>query len=257
VGIYATHVEPRWLRTDRATLDVAVVDGDPIRVGVIADLQTTRITDHERRAIDRLMAEEPDLILLAGDYLQSDGPEFRAELPEARDLLAELSAPGGVFLVQGDVDSPERMELLTEGLDVEWLDHEVVSTEVGGRRIHLGGIPPSFASAESRATIASLAEHSSEDLRILVSHRPDAVYEVPEGGADLVVAGHTHGGQVALPFIGPPITLSNVPRDVAAGGLHEVDGVPIYLSVGVGLERHNAPQVRFGVRPSIGVLTLT
>ena len=60
-----------------------------------------------------------------------------------------------------------------------------------------------------------------------------------------------------LPFIGPPITMSEVPRDVAAGGLHELDGVPLYLSNGVGMERATAPQVRFGDRPSVGVVTLT
>jgi uncharacterized protein len=93
-------------------------------------------------------------------------------------------------------------------------------------------------------------------VRILLTHRPDAAFHLPEGGVELVVSGHTHGGQVQLPWIGPPITMSNVPRDVAAGGLHTLDGQEIYVSGGVGLERATAPQVRLNARPSIGIVTL-
>ena len=255
IGFYGTHVEPRWIRTERVSLDVESVDGEPIRVGVLSDLQSADLTDYEWGAVRRLMREEPDVILISGDYFQSDGPTFDAALPELRELLAELQAPGGVFLVEGDVDSPERMAYLTEGQDLDWLDREVVATEVRGTTVTIGGIPVDYWSDESQATIDELA--ASDGLRILLAHRPDAVYEVPEGGADLVVTGHTHGGQVQVPFLGPPITMSGVPRDVAAGGLHTVDDLPIYLSNGVGMERHNAPQVRLFSRPSVGVVTLT
>jgi predicted MPP superfamily phosphohydrolase len=203
------------------------------------------------------MAEEPDLILVAGDYFQSDEALFLENLAELRDLLGLLDAPGGVFMVEGDVDSPERMSDITQGQDLRWLDHDVETTEVNGLTIDIGGIPPSYASPESQATIDELSGREGSDLRILLSHRPDAIYEVPEGGVDLVVAGHTHGGQVRLPFLGPPITMSGIPRHVAAGGLHTIDGIPIYLSNGVGLERADAPQVRLGDRPSVGVVTLT
>jgi hypothetical protein len=71
---------------------------------------------------------------------------------------------------------------------------------------------------------------------------------------DLVIAGHTHGGQISLPLFGPPVTLSEAPRHVAAGGLHELGGRPIYVSRGVGLERGEAPRVRLGARPEISLL---
>ena len=87
-------------------------------------------------------------------------------------------------------------------------------------------------------------------------HKPDAIELLHARPADLLVAGHTHGGQVSLPLIGPPLTLSSVPRHIAAGGLGELDGTPIYVSTGVGRERGNAPQLRFGVRPSIGIIDL-
>lgn len=259
VGLYATYLEPRWIRTERVALDVAPLEGaDELRVGVLSDLQTDSIGPYEYDAVGRLMAEEPDVILVPGDFFQSGGLAFEAALPELRALLSRLEAPGGVFITEGDVDSPERMAFMSDGMEnLQWLDEEVVTTEVRDMTVHIGGISVRFRDPPAQETIDELARIDDGGLRILLSHRPDAAFHVAEGGADLVVAGHTHGGQVAIPFIGPPITMSNVSRRIAAGGLHEIDGIPIYLSNGVGLERATAPQVRFNSRPSIGIVTLT
>jgi uncharacterized protein len=258
VGFYATHVEPFRLRTERVGVDVAAVDGqEPIRIGVLSDLQTDGIGGYEQDAVSRLLAEDPDLILVAGDYFQSDGHDFEAALPEIRSLMRRLEAPAGVFLVEGDVDSPWRMTEITRDSDLRWLDGEVATVEVHGVSVHIGGIPLAYWTPEAQRTMDELAAMDDGGVRILLAHRPDAAYRLRDGGADLVVAGHTHGGQVQVPFLGPPITMSDVPRDVAAGGLHTLDGHRIYVSTGVGLERWRAPQVRLNVRPSIGIVTLS
>ena len=97
----------------------------------------------------------------------------------------------------------------------------------------------------------------TRDVRILLSHRPDAVYLLePRSRVDLVVAGHTHGGQIQLPFHGPLTIASRVPPEVGAGGLHRVDGHPIYVSRGVGVERGQAPRARLGAPPEVAVVTL-
>jgi uncharacterized protein len=256
VGFYGTHVEPYRLRTERVAIDVPAVDGEPIRIGVLSDLQTDGIGGYEQDAISRMLAEEPDLILLAGDYFQSDGHDFEAALPEIRSLMRRLEAPYGVYLVEGDVDSPWRMSEITRGSDLRWLDGEVATVEVRGVTVHIGGIPLQYWTDRAQQTMDELAGMDDGGVRILLAHRPDAAFHLADDGADLVVAGHTHGGQVQLPWIGPPITMSNVPRDVAAGGLHTLDGHRIYLSTGVGLQRSTAPQVRLNARPSIGIVTL-
>lgn len=70
---------------------------------------------------------------------------------------------------------------------------------------------------------------------------------------DLVLAGHTHGGQVVVPFFGPPYTASRLPRRYA-GGLNDYRGIPLHVSRGVGMERGFAPQVRFLCPPEICVV---
>ena len=251
-GVWGTHIEPNWLRTDRATLAASVEA--PIRIGVLADLQTPNVGMHEQNAIETLVAEEPDLVLIPGDLFQASSATIDLEAPAfiklLRTLVAEIPV---VAIVSGDSDQPDVLRPIAESAGVLYIDNQITSIEVAGQPIRLAGITV-FAARSRLDTLAALGERSDE-YTILLSHRPDAVYELPQGAdVDLIIAGHTHGGQVALPFFGPPVTFSDVPRDIAAGGLGIIDTYPIYVSAGVGLERNQAPQVRFGVRPEIGIL---
>jgi hypothetical protein len=126
------------------------------------------------------------------------------------------------------------------------------------RRIVIAGTQLHHRSETAMETVDTLASTPEDGtIRILVAHRPDVVLDLPESSrVDLTVAGHTHGGQVVLPGIGPLITMSEIPREVARGGLHELAGNSLYVSTGVGVERGQAPLVRFLSRPSVGVIDL-
>jgi uncharacterized protein len=93
-------------------------------------------------------------------------------------------------------------------------------------------------------------------IRIALAHRPDTVRRLAaDTRVDLTVAGHTHGGQVQLPVVGPLTIASGVPRQVGAGGLHKLDGRWIYVSRGVGVERAQAPRLRLGAVPEVSLIT--
>ena len=81
--------------------------------------------------------------------------------------------------------------------------------------------------------------------------------EIAQDPNNLLKLTLSNGGQVVVPAYGPPITLSRVPRDVAAGGLHDLGGRRIYVSRGIGMERIQAPRLRLFCPPEISVLTLT
>jgi predicted MPP superfamily phosphohydrolase len=162
-----------------------------------------------------------------------------------------------VYVVKGNTDWVDGLQKITEGTNVEVLDNRIVELEYGTTTIQLGGITllggDEFGAGR---TARQLMSPVGPDLRIALAHNPDEIERFEESPVDLLVVGHTHGGQVSIPFFGPPVTLTGVPRSVAAGGLHELDGTPIYVSTGVGRERGNAPQIRFGVRPSIGIIDI-
>lgn len=254
LGAYASFVEPSRLTTERAAIAVAGArDGDAeVRVGVIADLQFEHVGDHEREAVARLMRERPHVILLPGDFHQ--GRDLERELPAIRELLSRLRAPAGVFAVQGDVESVPQLIRMLDGTGVVPLVDETRRVRVRDRTLRILGVRRAYDGASARAFEREAGER---DIRILLAHRPDVVLELsPRTRVDLVVAGHTHGGQVQLPLLGPPVTLSEVPRDVAAGGLHSLDGRRIYVSRGVGVERGQAPKLRLGAVPEVSVLML-
>jgi len=257
IGLWATHIAPFRLQLDehRVPATAANEGQGTVRIAVMADLQTAGVGDHERRAVQALLDADPDVILLPGDLFQADPDVLATEGPAVRDLLARLDAPGGVYLVEGDVDSTVRLDAVVPP-NITRLDDQVVELRIRDRRVRIGGTRLDVTTATADQVRGDLASDGGA-LTVLVSHRPDTVLHLPaDSGVDLVVAGHTHGGQIALPWFGPPVTLSMVPRAVGAGGLHQVAGNPVYVSTGVGMERGQAPQIRLGVAPSIGILDL-
>lgn len=258
IGIYATHIEPFWLRVDAVELMVDGISKD-IRIGVVADLQTTSIGDYENEAIDRLIALEPDIVVFPGDLHQIKSGQFEVRAPEFTQLVERLvDAVPIVYLVNGHSDTVTDLWQITRGTGARVLDNEIETLELNGNLFHLAGVSLAGRDYEPAAWKAADRIESDElpGVRILLAHEPDAIRLLKEEAVDLLISGHTHGGQVSIPFFGPPITASRVPRDVAAGGLHELHGIPVYVSTGVGRERGNAPQLRFGVRPSIGIIDL-
>ncbi len=261
IGLYATWIEPFRLRLERATVAIATnrEGKDGVTIAVLTDLQTDRVSDYERHAVERLMALKPDIILMPGDVFQGMPEQFDQNREALRDLLSRLSAPGGVFLVIGDTDRGGKyLRQVLPSTSIRLLVDEVVRVTVRDRLVTIGGVRLDYTTGWARRTVEELETSAGDDdIRILLGHRPDVALGLrTDSRIDLVVAGHTHGGQIVIPGFGPPMTLTHVPRAVAAGGLHAIRGNPIYVSRGVGCERGQAPRIRFLCPPEISLLEL-
>ncbi len=260
IGVYATYIERFRLQLEVVGVPVpAERDGcDPIKIGVLSDVQTDHVGEYEHEAVDRLMALEPDVILMPGDLFEGPDWMLERELPALRSLLARLHAPAGVYFVQGNCETRIEAATLLEGTGVQLLNNERRMVQVGDRWLTVGGVELHYTAASRELVQDMERDPDSGDIRILLAHYPGKVTQLSkESRIDLVVAGHTHGGQVQLPFFGPPITETWLPRHVAAGGLHELDGRRVYISRGVGCERGQAPRIRFLCPPEITLLTIT
>ena len=248
VGMDAFLVEPPRVETTFHEIRSAEVE-EWIRIVVLADLQVETVTDRERAIVAAAMAEEPDLVLLAGDYLQlSDAreAEYLLESESWKALIGALDAPLGVYAVRGNAEVRSSWASDLFGGSGVTSFRETASVDLGP--LVLTGL--SFWDGFDR-------DHTVDDagkFHVVLAHAPD--FSLSEKvHADLLVAGHTHGGQVRLPFVGPLVTFSAVPRAQAAGGSFPLaDGRQLVVSRGLGMERGTAPPLRFLCPPELVVI---
>jgi predicted MPP superfamily phosphohydrolase len=232
----------------------------PIRIVHISDIQSASISSWEEDVL-RLVAElEPDILVHTGDLVQPlHEKQYAIEYRKLAPLIDAIPAPLGRFNVPGDTDWPIRGLLQKKGAPFATLVNESHEIELGnGRRLRLLGIDVRTArkSAESRELIETFVNESPDAFNLVFAHPPDFVLEAQDYEVDLSLAGHTHGGQVRIPWFGPPVIGSRVPRHLGRG-FHEFGRTRINTSAGVGAE-HAAglPSIRFNCPPEITIIEL-
>jgi hypothetical protein len=247
VAVDAFWIEPTWLEVTRVRLTSRKLSRT-VRIVVLTDFQAERFGPYEREVLDRVAEEHPDLILLAGDYLQAEDAAEGALRREVNAYLRRvgLSADLGAFAVAGNVDAPQWPEMF-EGLPVRAIDR-TSSFSLGPVRLTCLGLNDSF-----RADLR-VANPRPEQCHIVFGHAPD--FALGTIDADLLVAGHTHGGQVRLPLLGPVIPNTSLPRRWACGVSSLPSGAWLAVPRGTGMERGGAPRLRFLCRPELMVIEL-
>ena len=260
VSLYALWIEPFRLTVSRETLQSDRLDASapPVRVLHLSDLHIERITARERRL--QVLIEElaPDIIVFSGDFVNLSYPDDPETLAAIREVISQWQAPGGVFAVSGSplVESQEMVGRFVRGTGIRWLRDEAVEVEVRGQRLTLIGITcahdPEDDAARMRRVVQSVPE---ECFKLLIFHHPDIAPQASEAGVDLYLCGHTHGGQLRLPFYGALITSSTLGKRFEMGR-YQVGKMTLYVSRGIGMEGASAPRARFLCPPEIILWTL-
>lgn len=254
---YALYYEPFNLQTTHLAYAGFTVQADrPLRIVHLSDLHVERITPRERRMIETVDSLQPDLILLTGDYLNLDYLSDERALQEARTVLGQLHAPYGVFAVNGSVDSPPRMARLYAGLDITVLDDEIEHLDLPVGELYLVGISNIYRPRDAEMLRGLMAQLPAEASTVLLYHTPDLIETAAATGVDLYLAGHTHGGQVRLPFYGAVVTFSEYGKQYEAGE-YRLGETILYVSRGLGLEGFGLPRVRFLCPPEIALIELS
>lgn len=239
-GLYARLIEPTWLEVTHAEVATArLPPGARIRVVHITDVHSDPDVRLEPRLPELIAAERPDVIVYTGDSLNAiEGrPHFRA-------LMTALAAIAPTYAVRGNWDT------------ALWRRRSVRRHRRGRARRTGGPRAGRWRPARSADRLEHvLAGVPRAAASILLHHYPDEIDRVAELGVDLYVAGHTHGGQVALPLYGAPVTLARTGKRFEAG-LYRVKRTARYVGRGIGMEGGSAPRVRFFARPEVAVIDL-
>jgi predicted MPP superfamily phosphohydrolase len=254
---WAVVVEPGRLVVRETQVRSARWPRPPLRIAVLTDLHVGSF----RNGLDRLdgivartNAQSPDLVVILGDLVIHDVVLGRFVPPEATAArLARLRAPLGVMAVLGNHDwwyDGVRVRAVLEKAGIRVLENDAVPIGDGSRRFWVAGVGDLWTRPADIPK--ALAGVPPEDPVILLTHNPDVFPSVPEHVV-LTLAGHTHGGQVALPIVGRPIVPSRYGQRYAYGLVVE-NGRALFVSPGIGT---SILPVRFRVPPEISMVTLS
>jgi uncharacterized protein len=238
--------ERHALRVVRADLPVRGLapEHEGLRIGLVTDLHHSQFTSQAdiARAVDLLMAQRPDLVVLGGDYVSMQNRRYMEPCAEA---LAPLAAHNGVFAVLGNHDDDRDMPaaLVRRGFAV--LRDRRTSITVNRARLVLAGIR---FWTRNKAEIDRITRGAA-DTTLLLAHDPRRFIDAAELGIPAVLSGHTHGGQIVLPLLGTP-ALRAYP---VIAGLGRRARTSIFVSRGVGTVY---VPVRINCPPDVAVLTL-
>ncbi len=230
----------------------------PVRglAGKLAGLRIAHVSDFHFRGWDRvfdcaqqlLLASEYDILVATGDFATRPISR-RVTARFIRRFFEPLAARSRCFGVLGNHDHPALAT--NDATPLRFLCNESALVEHAGESILVAGVDQSRRRRGSLA--AALDGVTDRGLRILLAHYPSTVHRLPPGCVDLQLSGHTHGGQICLPWLGCLWTNDRISRRLARG-IHEVSGVILHTSTGIGAM--TPLPIRFNCPPEVTILTV-
>jgi predicted MPP superfamily phosphohydrolase len=251
-------IEPNRLiiHSETIQIDNWPKDLSGLRIAVISDIHTGGPFMNDQKLkdiVDKTNALNPDLIVLLGDYMSGNSWHGHRVEPEVTAAaLKSLKAPLGVYAVLGNHDwwySGEKVRHAFEQNGIHVLEDEVAEVKWHDKSFWLVGLADLWTRPQHISeTVATIPPGST---MIALTHNPDIFPRLPQS-VPLLLAGHTHGGQVNIPLIGTPVVPSDYGSKYTAGHVIE-NGQHLFVTTGIGT---SIMPVRFRVPPEIVLLTL-
>ncbi|MCW5966597.1 MAG: phosphodiesterase YaeI [Bryobacterales bacterium] len=260
---YGLFVEPRWPETVRLQIPTRWLKGNArLRILQLSDLHASPSVplDWLDEVFRMAMDEQPDVICLTGDYVTSGSP---VDLESYQKVLEKLSEAAPTFASMGNHDggkwgrdtgrreSSAAIRLMLGKAGIQVCHNANVEMEVAGARLQVVGLGDRWAKEFFIQDAFQGLTRNADRLRVVMSHNPDTKDVLHYHSWELLLCGHTHGGQVAIPGFGPPIV--PVLDHEYVKGLHEYQGRRLYVTRGVGGVFGG---LRINCRPEITVLDM-
>ncbi|MHC4717221.1 MAG: metallophosphoesterase [Planctomycetota bacterium] len=252
-AIDALVIEPWWIDVSRPVVHLAnlPVAWDGVRIAHLTDLHVGKLVplDHARKAVDLANAASPDLIVLTGDFVSRRA----AVTDKLAEALAALQAPLGVFGVLGNHDhwvGAPAVRGMLRAAGVALIDNRRAVLTRKAAPLVIAGVGDLWT--DRKDLPGALAGTPADAPRILLCHNPDYADQMPAAPrVDLMLCGHTHGGQVKIPFGSRPrLPVKNLRY---GAGLISGPQCPLYVSRGIGMV---GIPLRFNCRPELPIITL-
>ncbi len=257
--VYAFWIEPYAIKTNRQTLETTKLPtGIRFRILHLGDLHLERRSIREDRLNAMIKEMAPDVILFSGDYLSLSSIRDQQSWSELKQVLQEWVALAGTFGVTGSpaVDLPENFPYILEGTPVQLLADKAVSVSKDGAVLNILGLECTHMPHADHPRLEKMLEECPPGFRILLHHSPDLAPHIQDMDIDLQLAGHTHGGQVCIPFFGPIFT-GTLYGLTFKSGRYQLKNLTLFITRGLGLEGLSAPRVRFLCPPEVVLWDIT
>jgi hypothetical protein len=257
LGGWAFWFEPASLTVVEERLEIPWAAREPLRVAVLTDLHIGSPFNglsKLRDVVERTNAARPHLVCILGDLVIQGVLGGRFVAPEAIAAeLGRLKAPADVVAVLGNHDAwldHARVRKALEDRGIRTVEDTAVRLETSAGGVWIAGVSDFWTGRHDVSAAVAAAANDGAPI-VLLTHNPDVFPQVPPR-VGITLAGHTHGGQVALPLLGRPIVPSQYGERYAAGHIVE-GGRHLFVATGVGT---SILPVRFRVPPAITMLTL-
>ena len=245
--LYGFLIEPYWVEVKKVEITTNKLRQTTMRIVQISDTHCTIRPLNEKKTVEIINRLKPDIIVFTGDSANNS-----RGLKRFKETMGKLDAPLGKFAVRGNIDA--LLWPITDifgGTGFVELDSNAVEIDKNGDKIWITGV-----SCEKGGKAGGLLKKVPDDcFSVFLYHYPDLVEDLNGMHVDLYLAGHTHGGQIALPFYGAIITLSKFGKKYESGE-YKVGNTILYVNRGLGLAGGINPKMRFFARPEITVFDL-
>jgi predicted MPP superfamily phosphohydrolase len=253
-------VEPYWPEVERLQVETAKLPpgAGSVRLVLLADTHCDAVARVEPRIAEIVRGLEPHAIVFGGDAVNC--PEG---LTHFKALMKQLAGIAPTWAVRGNWETWWFPGLdLLGGTGVGALDGRAVPVRAGAAEIWLAGFPvlddragfsPEINAAQARRALSAVPPGR---FTVFVHHYPEIAELGVRQGADLGLAGDTHGGQVRLPLLGELVRINRMGRYWAAGAHALPGGGTLYVNRGLGMEGGSAPRMRFRCRPEITLIEI-
>lgn len=248
VVIYGSFIEPRIIVLNNQTIDLEKIN-EPIKIVFVADYQVGKYKQEKfvNKTVEKIIAQNPDIILLGGDMV--DNETYDENEINYLEPLKQLTSKYHTYAIQGNheygvgggkaltdpryrvADMSQETKKYLENIGVNFLENQLTEITINNQSFYLFGGDDLWA---NKLNLKSLKNREKDLATIALIHNPFAAYNVAKENVDLMLSGHTHGGQIRLPFIGPLGRIDDITPKAWYQGWSNIDNMKLFVTSGIG-----------------------